>query len=52
MATSSPVVSVERVTSVSTDLAGKAVTLPEAEESRLVSLDASRGFIMFWIIGG
>ena len=52
MATSRPVVSMEKVTSVSTDLAGKAATLPEAEESRLVSLDAFRGFIMFWIIGG
>jgi predicted acyltransferase len=52
MATSSPVVFKEKVTLAPTDLAGKAPTLPKAEESRLVSLDTFRGFIMFWIIGG
>lgn len=49
MATSSPVVFKEKVTLAPTDLAGKAPTLPKTEESRLVSLDTFRGFIMFWI---
>lgn len=49
---SNPVVLKEKVTPVSADLAVKVPTLPQAGESRLVSLDSFRGFIMFWIIGG
>jgi hypothetical protein len=47
---SNPVVLKEKATPASTDLPGKVPTLPQAGESRLVSLDGFRGFIMFWII--
>ena len=49
---SSAVETQEKTTTAPSELAGRESPVPSPSERRLVSLDAFRGFIMFWIIGG